>query len=240
MFGFEEVSLEELEKLLYQNTENSKSKKELLIESIAQIGEKMGKCQTEIIDLANLVKKNQMEEMYARCSALTKKISNIATSLGILPAEYGIKDKKMYINKVVVEKKEVEFIRGTSDLHIILPELLPHRPQYDVTSGKMRYVYDIDKWRAGYYNAFSEEFMYGKYKIFGEKVCMLFINHVERGNETDVDNLEYKIITDIITLFLLVDDSHRYLSHYMDMIEDERNYTEIIICPQSRIGEYLK
>lgn len=239
MLYFEELPLAEQEKYLYGNQQNRVSKAEMLRNSIAQVEEDIDRYHKEVGSLRQLLETNQIEELYERCAQLTKKLTSTATFLGILPAEYGIKDKKKYINRVVVDKKKVRFLRNESELRIVLPELLPHRPQYDTVSRKMKYVYDIDQWRAGYYNAFSEEFMRGKYKIFGEKVCMIFLHHVVPNMETDVDNLEYKVITDIITLFLLVDDSHRYLSHYMDMVEDGGNYTEIIICPQNRIGEYI-
>lgn len=239
MYRFEEVSLAEQEQYIYENARDIANRKTILLEKIRQIEDNMGKYLGEVGKLRALVENNQVEEMYTRCAYLTKRITNIVTSLGILPAEYGIKDKKEYINRVVVNKKNVTFIRKNNELRIILPELLPHRPQYDTVSKSMKYMYDIDQWRAGYHSAFAEEFMHGKYKLFGEKVCMIFLHHVDPDYETDIDNLEYKTITDIVTLFLLVDDSHRYVSHYMDMMEDGGNYTEIIICPQRKMYAVL-
>lgn len=220
-------------------SEKKTNRRVLLTDDVKEIEDKMQKCLEEISNLQAMVENNAIEELYGSCASLSRRMVNIATKIGLLPAEYGIKDKKDYINRVVVDKKNVIFNRREDKLQIILPELLPHRPQYDSVNNKMKYMYDIDKWRAGYYSAFSEEFVREKYHIYEEKVCMMFLHHVGQGNSIDVDNFEYKVITDIITLFLLVDDSHRYLSHYMDMIEDGGNYTEIIICPLRRVEENL-
>lgn len=239
MYEFDEVSLAEQEQYIYDNAYNGSNRKKMLVDNLTWIEEKMGKLLKEVSKLRVLIEKNQIEEMYDKCAYIAKGLSNVSTTVGILPAEYGIKDKKEYINRVVVNKKNVAFIRNDNVLRIKLPELLPHRPQYDSSSKSMRYMYDLDQWRAGYHSAFAEEFMHGKYRMFGEKVCIIFLHHVNPDFNTDVDNLEYKTITDIITLFLLVDDSHRYVSQFMDMVEDGGNYTEIIICPQRQIGEYL-
>ena len=131
------------------------------------------------------------------------------------------------------------FEREDNKLRIILPELLPHRPQLDMNTKTIKYYYDIDKWRAAYYEAFQKEFMNGKYKLFDEKVVIVFLHHVTPGNKPDIDNLDTKVIIDIITLFLLYDDEHNYLCHYMDMIEDKMNYTEILICPQRELVNYI-
>lgn len=235
---FKAITLKEQENYLDHSTEN-KNRRVLLADDVKEIEGKVRKCFGEICNLQAMVENNAMEELYDSCASLSRRMANIATKIGLLPAEYGIKDKKDYINRVVVDKKNVIFDRREEMLQIILPELLPHRPQYDSVCNKMKYMYDVDKWRAGYYSAFSEEFAQGEYRIYGEKVCMMFLHHVREDNNTDIDNFEYKVITDIITLFLLVDDSHRYLSHYMDMVEDGGNYTEIILCPQRKIEEYL-
>ncbi len=180
-----------------------------------------------------------MGYMYENCPVLAKKLAGMATEISMIPAEYGIKDKNGYISRMAVAPKNIQVTQTKEELHIILPELLPHRPQFDSTTGRMRYLYDVDKWRSEYYNAFSAEFLYGKYRIMDVKACMIFLNHVKGADSSDVDNFEYKVITDLITLFVLVDDSHRCLSQYMDVVEDEENYTEIIVCPLKRMGDYL-
>ena len=77
-----------------------------------------------------------------------------------------------------------------------------------------------------------EEFINGKYRVYDNKVVLYFLHHVDRTkNVPDIDNLEIKVITDIITLFLLTDDDHKHVCHFLDMVEDDSSYTEIMIIP---------
>ena len=158
---FKAISLKEQENYLDRNIKNT-NRRVLLSDDVKEIEDKMRKCLGEICNLRAMVENNALEELYDGCASLSRRMADIATKIGILPAEYGIKNKKDYINRVVVDKKNVIFNRREDKLQIILPELLPHRPQYDSVSNKMKYMYDIDKWRAGYYSAFSEEFAQGK------------------------------------------------------------------------------
>lgn len=239
MMDFQEVSLKEQREYIYNHQCMNRDKKEQLIGEIGALKKRMEESLHETVKLKEYVQYNEIEEFYSGCASFAQKIAKIATSFGMLPAEYGVKNRNEYISRVVVEEKKVRFIRREDGLQILLPELLPHRPQYDAVDRKMKYMYDVDQWRAGYYKAFSDEFMKEKHKIFDEKVCIAFVHHVKPENKTDVDNLEYKVITDIIALFLLVDDSRHYMSHFMDMVEDDRNYTEIVVCPQRKISKYV-
>lgn len=214
-------------------------KKEQLLEEIESAKKELSVCEKYMDAIHDAAERADMPSLYEKCYLASKKITKTAGRVGIIPAEYGIRDKKEYINRALVEKKDIMVTQTSEELHIILPELLPHRPQYDSASGQMRYLYDVDKWRADYYSALSAEFLRGKYRLMEEKACMIFLNHVKGSLSPDIDNFEYKIITDILTLFILVDDSNRYLSQFMDVVEDDKNYTEIIVCPQRRMGNYL-
>ncbi len=216
-----------------------KKKREKLINRLELIKKEVAKNQTALEALTGAAQRGEMSFLYENCPEIAKQLTRTATRIGMIPAEYGIKEKNAYISRIATEKKQVQVTQTKEELHIILPELLPHRPQFDSTTRQMRYLYDVDKWRSDYYSALSAEFMRGKYRMMDEKACMIFFNHVKGNEAADVDNFEYKIITDLITLFVLVDDSHRNLCQYMDVVEDEDNYTEIIVCPLKRMGDYL-
>lgn len=220
-------------------TDKKRLKKEQLLMEIAAIKKDFVACEKRLDIIYDAAEHTDMGTLYENCFTTAKKMGKTAAQVGMIPAEYGIRDKKEYIKRVAVEKKDIMVTQTSEELHIILPELLPHRPQYDSATRQIRYYYDVDRWRADYYSAFSAEFLKGKYRLMEEKVCMIFLNHVKGNISPDVDNFEYKIITDILTLFILIDDSNRYLSQFMDIVEDEENYTEIIVCPQRKMGNYL-
>lgn len=216
-----------------------KEKRDKLKNRLEQIRKEHDKNMIALSKLIDVAENGNLDYLYVNCPILAKKMSKTATLTGMIPAEFGIKEKKEYISRVAATKKSIQVTQTEDELHIILPELLPHRPQYDSSTGKIRYFYDVDKWRTDYYSALSAEFMRGKYRLMDVKACMIFLNHVRGSESADVDNFEYKVITDLVTLFVLVDDSHRCLSQYMDVVEDDENYTEIIVCPLKRIGDYL-
>ena len=67
-------------------------------------------------------------------------------------------------------------------------------------------------------------------------MVICFINHYKNiKTAPDPDNIDTKVISDIISLFLLVDDSFPYRSQFIMAVEDDKDYTEIVICPQKDI-----
>ena len=75
---------------------------------------------------------------------------------------------------------------------------------------------------------------------FSQKMVICYIHYVAEGTTyVDHDNFDTKPFTDCLSLYLLVDDSEKYLSHYMDCREADREYTEIYLVEQSHFAEFL-
>lgn len=203
-----------------------------LVKELDGIGVRYGHLDRKLKDIKRQLELENVEEIFSRCMDLSKALSRLSTDIALLPAEYGYRERNdsRYAYSLVTEEKAVKFIREKGFLRIILPELLPHRPQYDAFARRMKYYYDINAWKNNYFSAFQQEFASGKYRIYGEKVVFYFLHHV-KGKNPDIDNLETKGIVDLIALFLLVDDDCKHVCHFMDMVEDQESYTEIIICP---------
>lgn len=183
-----------------------------------------------------------MDAVYDKCALLSKSLSKQASEVAWIPSDFGIYDNCTKKKGVIVKKREVSFIKLDSCLKIVLPELLPHRMYYDKHTKQIKYFFDYDEWHSGYMQAFQEEFASGKYNIIGEKVVLIYLHHVISSGRgvKDPDNFETKYMTDIITLFLLRDDTGKYVSQYSDMIEDFKEYTEIIICPQKFFPRFIQ
>lgn len=74
-------------------------------------------------------------------------------------------------------------------------------------------------------------------KRFHEKCVIVYRTTYDRlmpGRRlTDFDNFEYKVVTDMITGPLLVDDGPQYLdAHYMANIAGEGDFTEVYLVPE--------
>ncbi len=122
-------------------------------------------------------------------------------------------------------------------VHIVLNELLPHRPTYDVVTRKMRYSYDREYLRNCYTASFNKFCKNGKPIWYTGKVVLYFINH-SNGNK-DHDNLDQKPLVDVITTYLLPDDNPKWCSHYMDFKEDNKEYTELYVIPEKHFIAFL-
>ncbi len=188
-----------------------------------------------------LLREKALDDVYDKCYDLAASIDRLSTRIKTFPFEIGEKssNKKIRLEKLTDERKKLIFSREEEYLKIKLPEMLPHKQQFDSQSKKIKYYYDIDSWKATYYNQFLIEFENGKYRIFSEKVSICYIMHISpsmRRGVADTDNYDTKVMTDIITTFLLPDDNFLCCNYMVDVIIDENCidiedcYTDIIIC----------
>lgn len=190
----------------------------------------------------NLNENNECMDLFDQLTAVAKSILNKSDRIYEILADFGVHPpKEESLNRAELSSVKLDFHSYDDILIIDLPELLPHRPTYDASRRTMKYYYAVDKWKIMYEAAFRKEFEYGKFQIYGDKVCLIFLHHYDRSKKVvpDTDNLETKPIIDIIALYLLRDDSYEYMSHYVDAVEDDRSYTEIIICPLSKLHNYI-
>ena len=203
----------------------------------------------ELINLENIISEKDSSKACDKISSIARAFGNIATKTRTLMYSLGIKDASNNIRHDLATEKNIKFDRREEYLNIIIPEMLPHKPQIDMTHGTVRYAYDIDQWRASYYEAFAREFINGKYNIFTDKVSICYIIHVPenmRKGIPDTDNFDTKVMTDIITNFLLKDDNFICCNYFVDVVIDkqckraEECFTEIIVCPADKRGKVLE
>ena len=202
-------------------------------------------------NIKTLLKNKEFDLVYDKCAELGTMIDRLSTRIRTFPFEIGEKssNKKIKLKGDIALDKKVYFERHDDYLRVVLPEMLPRKQQYDVQSGKMKYYYDIDKWKATYYEQFAKEFEHGKYRIFTEKVSLCYIMHIAPSMAKgmgDTDNYDTKVMTDIITTFLLHDDDFLCCNYFVDIVVDEGcndvsdSFTEIIVCPAKDREKILK
>lgn len=77
-------------------------------------------------------------------------------------------------------------------------------------------------------------------KKFSQKMVICYIHYVAEGSiYVDHDNFDVKPFTDCLSLHLLIDDNEKYLAHYMDCREADREYTEIYLIDQLHFTDFL-
>lgn len=136
---------------------------------------------------------------------------------------------------VEISEKENVYFENLPDnvFHIVFDSLLPKKPK--TIENNMLNQYKIV--RARYLNAFTEYFKDKRYAVYDKKAVICFIHHFStEHNVRDHDNFEIKFIIDALATYLLVDDSSKYCSHYMDYVLDKKDYTEIFVVPISHFA----
>lgn len=244
MLCFEELTDEELSEYInsFQNdTEKKLDMKKKIAEYICGIRKGLQQNAGTLKKIEKTLREEEnCDNLFEQLTSVSKSIANKSDRISEILADFGIIPKTTDVRTDILDV-ELNFRFFEDTIIIELPELLPHRPVYDVCTKTMRYFYDYDKWKNSYEKAFRKQFEHGKFSIYDDKVCVIFLHHFDKKKKRvpDPDNLETKAIIDIIALYLLRDDSHKYMSHYVDAVEDDRSFTEIIVCPISKIHEYI-
>lgn len=240
MGDFSELSEEEFSEYIknYKTSENDVRSQ--LKENLNNLKGKISDCDKIFDQTQKAIDERDNINLEKNIHLLRQKLSTAVARLEKIAGDFKFQTEAKDINEPV-EKKNVKFRYYDNTMIIELPELLPHRSVYDVVAKRMRYYYDADRWKMSYNQAFSNEFENGKFKIYNEKVTIIFFHHYDRSRRVvpDTDNLETKQIIDIIALYVLRDDSYEYMSHYVDVIEDDKEFTEIIVCPSNKFHEYI-
>lgn len=215
--------------------------KKTVVERFLKIANTIEKHTKDLKNTAHEIDDGNYNVLYS-LSNISKGLQRNAERINETIRDFGICDEdESKVYKEMIAGKEVSFQRDGTTLIIDLPELLPHRPSYDTVTKQMRYYYDVSQWKSAYMQSFAKEFETGKFKIYEEKVAIIFFHHYNINKKIfpDIDNLETKHIIDIITFFLLRDDSYKYVCYFTDTIEDTKDYTEIIVCPKSQMYSYI-
>lgn len=132
----------------------------------------------------------------------------------------------------MIEEKLV-FSRDNGHLHIIFPSLLPRRIKKDspLSHADIKQMYEP---------AFRKYFSDGKYRIYSQKAVIIYTHYFESQKDfVDHDNFETKVITDLITSWLLLDDSPKFCSIFMDYKIGEKCHTEVDVIPFSELKDFI-
>lgn len=223
------------------------------LDSMNKTGEqKLGFQQAELIDCC--LKKNhqlksylektrmfydnkEMESLYEKVAQCTKMSSDLTQSIRKLLISFGdpkgfeiLRDTLESGDIVEGESERIEFeTLRPEGIKIILPRLLPKRINYKDIKNKS--VENLDYIRCSYIGAFSSYFA-DKNFVFDDRVVIYF-KHIYSSDHymKDDDNYDYKIITDMITQYVLIDDNPKYCTKVIDYGYGNSNHTEVSIFP---------
>lgn len=106
---------------------------------------------------------------------------------------------------------------------VIFNKLLPSREYYTYS--------DRDDLRA-MQNKLKEELLKVPLVKYTDRVLIKVIHHFN-DKMKDYDNLGFKAAVDILSLYLLEDDNPKHMALLQDYVDDERNFTEIVVTPYS-------
>lgn len=215
---FKEVNRQELQKY-YQEDRNLVN--ESYLDEIIQLSERLHR---ELLKLQEYEKDKKLEKLFMQSRRVVVKSEALTQKIRGIPIEYG--DADAYKNlkyDLAAKASDIGFFYEDGVLQIILPELVPKRWK----SGEI--FENLDYIRCSYREAFREYF--SKQDIFFHEQILLEITHVYTKEEEvlDHDNLDTKIITDLIAEFVLVDDDPRHCKYLIDYRIGERKHSEFKI-----------
>lgn len=165
-----------------------------------------------------------------RLNATIKKIVNKTMEIGRYSGFTG----KQEINRMMGE--ELLMSLDGERLHIVFPSLLPKR----IERQNNQAVYTNADIRQMYEPAFSEFFSGNKHVIYSKKAVIIYTHFFSSEREfRDHDNFETKIVTDLITANMLLDDSPKHCAVFMDYKMGEHSHTEVDVMPFEELKEFI-
>lgn len=193
--------------------------------------------QLQLEKTRRLLEQKEMGALYQKVGQCTKLSSDLTQGVRKLLISFG--DPRGYEvlrgtfnpgEEVGEESERIQFEElQPQGMKIILPRLLPKRINYKDIRHKT--IENLDYIRCSYVEAFSNYFA-DKNFTFQDRVVIYF-KHIYSSDKymKDDDNFDYKIITDMITQYVLVDDNPKYCTKVIDYGYGEQNHTEISIFP---------
>lgn len=121
--------------------------------------------------------------------------------------------------------------------HYKLDGLLPLRKKLDVSSGRLKNDEDRDIIYSGYEAAVSRYAASDGFKVFAEKIIVLFVSHYGGLNPVDHDNLDVKPFIDTAINRVIVEDDSPFLVDLMfqGVSDNGRRFTEVFAGPADKI-----
>ena len=165
-----------------------------------------------------------------KLNAIIKKIVGKTMEIGRYSGFTG----KQEITRMMGE--ELEMSLDGERLHIVFPSLLPKR----IERQNNQAVYTNADIRQMYEPAFSKFFSGSKHVIYSKKAVIVYTHFFSSEREfRDHDNFETKIITDLITANMLLDDSPKHCAIFMDYKMGEQSHTEADVMPFEELKEFI-
>ncbi len=133
--------------------------------------------------------------------------------------------------------EDFEITRDGERLHIVFQSLLPKK----IERKSNQAVYSNADIRMMYEPTFTKFFSNDRHVIYSKKAAIIYTHYFSSSREfIDHDNFETKIITDLITSNLLLDDTPKNCMIVMDYKMAEHSHTEVDVIPADEILEFLK
>ncbi len=165
-----------------------------------------------------------------KVNSTIKKIVNKTMEIGRYSGFTG----KHEISRMMGE--ELDMSLDGERLHIVFPSLLPKR----IERQNNQAVYTNADIRQMYEPAFSKFFSGSKHKIYSKKAVIIYTHFFSSEREfRDHDNFETKIITDLITANMLLDDSPKHCAIFMDYKMGDHSHTEVDVMPFEELNEFI-
>ena len=165
-----------------------------------------------------------------KLNAIIKKIVGKTMEIGRYSGFTG----KQEISRMMGEELEISL--DGERLHIVFPSLLPKR----IERQNNQAVYTNADIRQMYEPAFSKFFSGRKHVIYSKKAVIVYTHFFSSEREfRDHDNFETKIITDLITANMLLDDSPKHCAIFMDYKMGEQSHTEVDVMPFEELKEFI-
>lgn len=227
----------------YQRQKSYEKTKQLYLKNIDVIMGINDKLQIELQGLKHMLeeKEKDFNSIYERCDKISVMAAKNVQRIRKLPVEFGSKEGYAHVRKELAETANIKFeYFDYHVLHIILPDLIPLRPRLNQGNYALKNNVDFDYIRSSYSDAFLQEFRKGKFRTYSQKVVIFYVNYYKRNEMIrDHDNLDSKIITDIITQHLLIDDDPTCVSTFMDFSYGKFDHTEAYVIPEEYFPNFF-
>lgn len=186
-----------------------------------------------ITEVVSCLDNGMMEAVNNKLFKLEDTVEKAANISRLLPAYTGENDAFLHVCSVVKEISGA-YVEYTKEdwFHMRLPVLLPKKE-----SGNSKYIRTIA------YSALNEYFGQNRHEKYKEPVVLVYDHvyneSVPESKYRDHDNIELNVVTDMVALYCLTDDSPLLCKHYYTSRKGQTSFTDVYIVPQKDFVKWL-
>lgn len=201
--------------------------------TLDKIDRRLSTAKESVETIRILCEKGDMEEAYAETFRLEANTEKTVLLTRALPAYAGSPRSRVDVKLIMENTIRVE-IGYTEEgwFSLRMPALLPKK-----NGGSADYI------RQFLYPA-MRRFFKNKVPFKPDKATIIYrhIYSEERPERQmrDHDNIEVNMVTDVVALFTLVDDSPAHCSHYYCSDEGSEERTEVYVVPDDEFAKWLE